>query len=70
LREVLVHPDDRLLTNPEAALLFRCTIRHLEHLRATGRLPYVRLGHRSIRYRLSDLAEFIEAHAQPATKAS
>jgi excisionase family DNA binding protein len=57
-------PDDRLLTSREAALLLRCTVRQLEHWRADGRLPHVRFGHRSVRYRLTDLAEFIERHAR------
>jgi excisionase family DNA binding protein len=54
-----------LVTNREAALLLRCTTRQLEQWRADGRLQHVRLGHRSVRYRLSDLGDFIDSHVRP-----
>lgn len=63
-----MHADDRLLTVAEVALLLRCSTRHVNHLRVRGELGAVRTGHRSIRYRLSDVGEFIDARVEPASE--
>lgn len=55
--------DEDLLTCEEAALLLRLkNPKTLAVWRSTKRypLPYIRLGRRSIRYRLRDLKEFLE----------
>lgn len=54
-----------LLTSVEAARHLRVCTKTLQNLRRQG-LQYVRLG-RSIRYRESDLIEFVEANLCRAT---
>lgn len=57
-----------LLTTHEAAEYLSVSPAFLERDRcATGKVRYVRLGTRSIRYRLSDLNEFIESNIQAST---
>lgn len=39
-------PDDPILKTPEAARVAKVSVRHLQSLIASGRLPVVRLGRR------------------------
>jgi hypothetical protein len=59
--------SDELLTESEAARLRRQSIRTLqaERLRGGG-CPFVKLG-RSVRYRRSDVARFIESNVKTST---
>jgi excisionase family DNA binding protein len=49
-----------LITRKEVAAYFSTTERHVEELRASGRLAYVPVG-RFIRFSLRDCEKFIEA---------
>jgi hypothetical protein len=59
--------DSKLLTENEAAELRRQSVRTLqaERLRGDG-CPFVKLG-RSVRYRLSDVMQFIDARIRSST---
>ncbi len=54
--------QDKLLTTREAAPLLCVSVAFLERDRWAGaQVPYIRVGARAIRYRLSDLNAFIES---------
>lgn len=54
--------QDKLLTTKEAAPLLRVSVAFLERDRWAGaQVPYIRVGARAIRYRLSDINAFIES---------
>lgn len=54
--------QDKLLTTKEAAPLLNVSVAFLERDRWAGaQVPYIRVGARAIRYRLSDLNAFIES---------
>lgn len=54
--------DDKLLTTKEAAPLLRVSTAFLERDRWAGaQVPFIRVGRRAVRYRLSDLNAFIES---------
>ena len=56
------HLSSNLLTEVEASDALRVSVRTLQGWRSQGRGPgYVRLG-RAIRYRICDLAEWVDAH--------
>jgi excisionase family DNA binding protein len=55
-----VDASERLVTTAEAARLLGLSERTLEVWRVTKKpLPFVRVGHYAIRYRLSDIAKWI-----------
>jgi hypothetical protein len=53
-------PLPELLTEPEAAEIFRLHPRTLRNARLSGQLTYVRIG-RSVRYTVPDLHAFLAA---------
>ena len=59
----LTRPIEGLLTTREAAKLLGVTENAMRHWRRSKRLnlAYIRIG-RAVRYRRSDIAEFIESH--------
>lgn len=50
-------PDDELLTTAEVCLLLRVSRTTVWALAASGRLPAIRIGHRTVRYRRVDIDE-------------
>lgn len=58
-----------LLTEAEAAEALRLCPRTLRKARKSGRLTYVLIGSR-VRYKQSDLSDFIEAHTMTAPVAN
>lgn len=59
--------EDDLLTEVEAAQLRRQSVRTLQAERVRGGgCPFVKLG-RSVRYRRSDVQQFIEANVKAST---
>lgn len=58
----------RLMKTPEAAEFLGVSNAFLERDRWAGaRIPYVRIGSRSIRYRLEDLEDYIEGKIYRST---
>ena len=56
---MITRPED-LMTLDELSGLFRCSKRHLQDLRKRSEFPApVRCGVRMVRYRRSDIEEFI-----------
>jgi len=60
--------QDKLLTTKEAAPLLGVSEAFLERDRWAGaQVPFIRVGARAVRYRLSDLNEFIESRRRVST---
>jgi excisionase family DNA binding protein len=54
--------QDKLLTTKEAAPILGVSIAFLERDRWAGaQIPFIRIGSRAVRYRLSDLNAYIES---------
>lgn len=61
-------PDDALLTKKRVAKWLNVSTRTVESLMEAGRLPFVKLGHRTVRFRhhhVQNLLETAEAKPQP-----
>lgn len=61
-------PTERLLDAAAAAEMLGISERQMRELRARREMPVVRVGRRLIRYRVSDLIRYIEAHYEPALR--
>ena len=60
--------QERLLTTKEAARLLGVSKAFLERDRWAGaRIPFIRIGDRAVRYRLSELEAYITSRQQAAT---
>ncbi len=63
LQEIEIKTNDSLLNEKETCTYLRLAVQTLRNWRHMGiNLPYVRVGRRSIRYRLSDLITFLESN--------
>ena len=59
---------DNLLTTKQAAPILGVSIAFLERDRWAGaRIPYIQIGSRAVRYRMSDLMNFIESRMRLST---
>lgn len=59
---------DNLLTTKQAAPILGVSIAFLERDRWAGaRIPYIQIGNRAVRYRMSDLMKFIESRTRLST---
>jgi hypothetical protein len=62
-----IDPPDFLLTQREYANLRRCSERTIERERAWGTgCRYIKIG-RSVRYKRTDVLDFIETHVRHST---
>jgi predicted DNA-binding transcriptional regulator AlpA len=59
-----------LLTAEQIETRHGLTARQLKRLRETRQIPYVKLSHRTIRYRESDVEKFIDRHTVRAFEAA
>ena len=60
--------QDNLLTTKEAAPILGVSVAFLERDRWAGaQVPFIRVGARAVRYRLSDLNAFIESRRRVST---
>ncbi|TNC96556.1 MAG: hypothetical protein FD121_1092 [Gallionellaceae bacterium] len=60
--------QDKLLTSKEAAPLLGVSVAFLERDRWAGaRVPFIKIGSRAVRYRLSDLNTYIESCLRQST---
>jgi excisionase family DNA binding protein len=60
-------PDAEFMTKAEAAQLMRLSRATIDRLRASGQLPFVKLGKKVI-FRRSDIDAFLERHYHPMKK--
>jgi len=56
--------DDRYLAPPEAAHYLGISTKTLRRWKEEGRLPFTNLGENTVRYRLSDLINYMELRSQ------
>lgn len=62
---------DQLLTTKEAARLLGVSQAFLERDRWAGaRIPYVQVGARAVRYRVSDIESYLETRTRTSTSGS
>lgn len=60
--------QENLLTSKEAAPLLGVSVAFLERDRWAGaRVPFIKIGSRAVRYRLSDLNAYIESCVRQST---
>lgn len=60
--------QDKLLTSKEAAPILGVSVAFLERDRWAGaRVPFIKVGSRAVRYRLSDLNAYIESCRRQST---
>lgn len=60
--------QDKLLTTKEAAPILGISIAFLERDRWAGaRVPFIKIGSRAVRYRLSDLQAYINSCVKQST---
>lgn len=60
--------QDKLLTTKEAAPILGISIAFLERDRWAGaRVPFIKIGSRAVRYRLSDLHAYIDSCVKQST---
>jgi excisionase family DNA binding protein len=57
------------LTIKEAAELLRCSESSIQRMRASGRLPFQKLGSNGVRFRKEHVEAMLSAPAQPASPA-
>lgn len=60
--------DKNLLTTPEAATILGVSKAFLERDRWAGaRIPFIKVGARAVRYRVSDLEAYIDRQSRSST---
>ena len=63
--------QDNLLTTKEAAPILGVSVAFLERDRWAGaRVPFIKIGSRAVRYRLSDLHAYIDSCVRRSTSQS
>jgi len=58
--------NDRLLDNQDLAFLLKVSFRTLQRYRASGKLPYFTISHKTY-YRAADIRTFIQENAESKT---
>lgn len=56
----IVSLNEPLLTEAEVAELLKIKTGQIRHLRRSRQIPFVRIGHRTVRYRRADVCAFLE----------
>ena len=60
--------ENQLLKTPQAAQILGVSIAFLERDRWAGaRVPYIKVGSRAVRYRMSDLMSYVESRMRIST---
>lgn len=58
--------NDRLLDNQDLAFLLKVSFRTLQRYRASGKLPYFTISHKTY-YRAADIRTFVQENAESKT---
>ena len=56
----------KLLNRKEAAALLHVSTKTIKEWTLSGRLPQLKFGHRTSRYKLSDIRKFMDDNSKPA----
>ncbi|WP_195372764.1 MULTISPECIES: helix-turn-helix domain-containing protein [Parabacteroides] len=62
----VLDPTDKLLDNQDLAFLLKVSFRTLQRYRASGKLPYFMISHKTY-YRAADIRAFIQENADSKT---
>ena len=60
--DTVLDPNDKLLDNQDLAFLLKVSFRTLQRYRASGKLPYFMISHKTY-YRASDIRIFVQENA-------
>ena len=62
----VLDPNDKILDNQDLAFLLKVSFRTLQRYRASGKLPYFTISHKTY-YRAADIRTFIQENADCKT---
>ena len=62
----VLDPNDKILDNQDLAFLLKVSFRTLQRYRASGKLPYFMISHKTY-YRAADIRVFIQENADSKT---
>ena len=62
----VLDPNDKILDNQDLAFLLKVSFRTLQRYRASGKLPYFTISHKTY-YRAADIRTFIQENAESKT---
>ena len=62
----VLDPNDKLLDNQDLAFLLKVSFRTLQRYRASGKLPYFTISHKTY-YRAADIRAFVQENADCKT---
>ena len=62
----ILDPSDKILNNKNLAMLLKVSFRTLQRYRASGKLPYFMISHKTY-YRAADIRVFIQENADCKT---
>lgn len=62
----VLDPNDKILDNQDLAFLLKVSFRTLQRYRASGKLPYFTISHKTY-YRASDIRTFLQENADSKT---
>ena len=62
----VLDPNDKLLDNQDLAFLLKVSFRTLQRYRASGKLPYFTISHKT-NYRTADIRAFVQENADCKT---
>mgnify|MGYP005834655039 FL=1 len=62
----VLDPNDKLLDNQDLAFLLKVSFRTLQRYRASGKLPYFTISHKTY-YRSADIRAFVQENAESKT---
>lgn len=62
----VLDPNDKILDNQDLAFLLKVSFRTLQRYRASGKLPYFTISHKTY-YRASDIRAFVQENADCKT---
>ena len=62
----VLDPNDKLLDNQDLAFLLKVSFRTLQRYRASGKLPYFTISHKTY-YRTADIRAFVQENADCKT---
>ena len=62
----VLDPNDKILDNQDLAFLLKVSFRTLQRYRASGKLPYFTISHKTY-YRSADIRAFVQENADSKT---
>ena len=57
-----IEEQNEIITREEASKILCVSLGQIERFKSKGMLPFIKLGHRCVRYRRSDCEKLLEAY--------